>query len=257
MGGARGCLRARGRTVGGAARRHGHRRGHRPGVVGPGSTAGAPGGRAPRQRRRVRRAVVAACTDVGRGGADRTDRAGGLLPPCLVRRERRAGGARGGRRAVSRRPGHRIAFLDVKRRWKIAAAVVAVIALLLAVNTIVTNSETKPAKADGGRIVTLPGGDLQVREDGSADKPPVVLIHGWTASLHWFDRITPLLAGSYRVIRVDLLGHGGSAKPKDGYSMEEQADRVAAALVKVGVRRALVAGHSTGGEVDRARGAPP
>jgi len=137
----------------------------------------------------------------------------------------------------------------VRRRWKIAGAVVAVIAVLLAVNTIVTNSETKPAKADGGRIVSLPGGDLQMREDGSADNPPVVLIHGWTASTHWFDRITPILAPHYRVIRVDLLGHGGSAKPKNGYSMEEQADRVAAALVKVGVRRALAAGHSTGGEV--------
>lgn len=125
----------------------------------------------------------------------------------------------------------------------------AAIVVLLAVNTIVTNNETEPAKADGGRIVDLPGGDLQVREDGRAGAPPVVLIHGWTASSHWFDRLTPLLAGRYRVIRVDLLGHGGSEKPKNGYSMTQQADRVADALVRVGVRRALVAGHSTGGEV--------
>ena len=123
------------------------------------------------------------------------------------------------------------------------------IAVLLAVNTIVTNAETKSAKADGGRIVELPGGDLQVREDGSPQAPAVVLIHGWTASIHWFDRLTPLLDDRYHVIRVDLLGHGGSAKPKDGYSMEAQADRVAGALEKLAVRRALVAGHSTGGEV--------
>jgi pimeloyl-ACP methyl ester carboxylesterase len=128
-------------------------------------------------------------------------------------------------------------------------AVVAVLVVLLVVNTIVTNGQTKSAKADGGRIVDLPGGDLQVREDGSAGAPAVVLIHGWTASTHWFDRITPLLEDRYHVIRVDLLGHGGSAKPKDGYSMEAQADRVAAALEQLGVRRALVAGHSTGGEV--------
>ena len=51
------------------------------------------------------------------------------------------------------------------------------------------------------------------------------------------------------MISVDLLGHGGSEKPKDGYSMEAQADRVAAALERLGVERALVAGHSTGGEV--------
>jgi pimeloyl-ACP methyl ester carboxylesterase len=126
---------------------------------------------------------------------------------------------------------------------------VAVIVVLLVVNTIVTNAETKSAEADGGRIIDLRGGDLQVREDGRAAAPPVVLIHGWTASIHWFDRLTPLLTNRYRVIRVDLLGHGGSEKPKDGYSMEEQADRVADALARLGVRRALVAGHSTGGEV--------
>ena len=125
----------------------------------------------------------------------------------------------------------------------------ALLVALLVVNTLVTNGQTKSAKADGGRIIDLPGGDLQVREDGSPRAPAVVLIHGWTASIHWFDRLTPLLDDRYHVIRVDLLGHGGSAKPKNGYSMEAQADRVAAALENLGVRRALVAGHSTGGEV--------
>jgi pimeloyl-ACP methyl ester carboxylesterase len=138
----------------------------------------------------------------------------------------------------------------VRRRWKILGAIIVVIVAVLAANTIVTSNETKAAKADrGGRIIALPGGDLQVREDGRAGAPPVVLIHGWTASIHWFDRLTPLLADRYRVVRVDLLGHGGSEKPGDGYSMSQQADRVAGALVRVGVRRALVAGHSTGGEV--------
>jgi pimeloyl-ACP methyl ester carboxylesterase len=41
----------------------------------------------------------------------------------------------------------------------------------------------------------------------------VVLIHGWTASIRWFDRLTPLLTDRYRVIRVDLLCHGGSSSP--------------------------------------------
>jgi pimeloyl-ACP methyl ester carboxylesterase len=137
----------------------------------------------------------------------------------------------------------------LRRGWKILGAVVALLVVLLAVNTVLTNADTESAEADGGRIVDLPGGDLHVREDGRANAPAAVLIHGWAASTHWFDRLTPLLAGRYRVIRVDLLGHGGSAKPKDGYSMEEQADRLAAALERLGVKRALVAGHSTGGEV--------
>ena len=137
----------------------------------------------------------------------------------------------------------------MRRVWKILLAILGVLVVLLAVNTIVTNADTEPAAADGGRIVDLPGGDLHVREEGRAGAPAVVLLHGWTASTRWFDDLTPLLEGDYRVIAVDLLGHGGSEKPKDGYSPEEQADRVAAALERLGVERALVAGHSLGGAV--------
>jgi pimeloyl-ACP methyl ester carboxylesterase len=51
------------------------------------------------------------------------------------------------------------------------------------------------------------------------------------------------------VIRVDLLGHGGSEKPRDGYSMENQADVVAAVMERLRVPGATVVGHSMGGFV--------
>ncbi|WP_433561892.1 alpha/beta fold hydrolase [Nocardia sp. CA-151230] len=76
-----------------------------------------------------------------------------------------------------------------------------------------------------------------------------MLIHGLGASAHWWDRVVPLLAG-YHVIRVDLLGHGGSAKPGgDEYSIPQQGHRVAGVLDQLGIRHALVVGHSTGGAV--------
>jgi pimeloyl-ACP methyl ester carboxylesterase len=61
--------------------------------------------------------------------------------------------------------------------------------------------------------------------------------------------MVPPLARNHRVIRVDLLGHGGSAKPKSGYSMSEQGALVAAALDRLGVQGAVVVGHSLGGDV--------
>jgi pimeloyl-ACP methyl ester carboxylesterase len=122
--------------------------------------------------------------------------------------------------------------------------------VLLLVNQWVSSRETHPARADGGRIVQLPdGSDLHVREDGDPSKPPLVLIHGFAVSMRWFDAVTPLLARDNHVIRVDLLGHGGSEKPRDGYSMEHQADLVAAVMERLGVRRASVVGHSMGGIV--------
>lgn len=128
--------------------------------------------------------------------------------------------------------------------WLLAALVV-----LLAVNTVVTNRETKAAKADVGRIIDLPDGDLQVREDGPADAPNIVLLHGFASSIRWWDDLVPALARDHHVIRVDLLGHGGSEKPREGYGMEDQARRVSAALDRMGVRRATIVGHSMGGAV--------
>ena len=133
------------------------------------------------------------------------------------------------------------------RRVLLGLLVVLVVAL--AVNTVVTDRETESAHADVGRIVDLPGGDLQVREDGPADAPAVVLLHGFACSLRWWDKVTPALARDHRVIRFDLLGHGGSEKPKEGYGIEHQARLVGAALDRLGVRRAAVVGHSMGGSV--------
>ncbi len=128
-------------------------------------------------------------------------------------------------------------------------AVVAVLVAAMAINAYFVDRETEPAVATDGRLIELPGGSIQVDQTGARRKPDVVLIHGWTAAIDWWDRLTPLLTDRYHVVRVDLLGHGGSAKPRNGYAIEQQADRVAAALERLGVRTAMVAGHSTGGEV--------
>lgn len=135
------------------------------------------------------------------------------------------------------------------RKRRIALYLLIAFAMLLGVNTVLVERETKPAKADIGRILELPAGDVQVREDGDRSDPPLVLIHGFQASLRWWDRVTPALARENHVIRIDLLGHGGSEKPRDGYSMEEQGDLVAEVMEELGVRRAAVVGHSMGGQV--------
>jgi pimeloyl-ACP methyl ester carboxylesterase len=67
--------------------------------------------------------------------------------------------------------------------------------------------------------------------------------------MHWWDEIVKRLESKFHLVRVDLLGHGGSEKPKSGYSMEHQAEQIALALKVLRVKNALVAGHSTGGEV--------
>ena len=117
----------------------------------------------------------------------------------------------------------------------------------LMLNRAAAGRETKPAAAGAGRLVRTALGELHVLEEGAADAPPLVLLHGFGGSLHWFDRLAPLLTGDHRVIRLDALGHGGSAKPRIEYTVEQHAAAVAEALERLGVERAPFVGHSFGG----------
>ena len=111
-------------------------------------------------------------------------------------------------------------------------------------------AEHTPGDPDtGDRIVRLDDGDMHVIEDGERGAPAVLLIHGTGASTAWWDPVVPALAGSHRVIRVDLLGHGKSSSPAGGYDIPTQARRVGAVLDMLGAGRVTVIGHSTGGTV--------
>jgi pimeloyl-ACP methyl ester carboxylesterase len=139
----------------------------------------------------------------------------------------------------------------MRRGWKILIAVVAALIVLLGLNAVVTTKETKSAEVTepGGKILSLNGGDIQVVEHGPRDTSPIVLIHCFSCAINWWDGMMPLLDRAHRVIAVDLLGHGGSEKPDSGYTMQNQADLVAQALGRLGVRDATVVGHSLGGGV--------
>ena len=140
-------------------------------------------------------------------------------------------------------------------RWlKILIAVLVVVAIALTLNTITVNNETKAAavNAEDGQILELSSGDVQVVEtEAQSDKPgaPIVLLHCYACSLHWWDPMVPLLSEDHRVITIDLLGFGGSEKPSSGYSMEDQAGLVAEALSQLQVQGAVVVGHSMGAAV--------
>ena len=111
-------------------------------------------------------------------------------------------------------------------------------------------AEHVPGGPDAGdRFVRFDDGDLYVVEDGQPDAPAVLLIHGTGACTAWWDPVIPQLAGTRRVIRVDLAGHGRSASPDGGYDIPAQARRVGAVLDRLGVGRVTVIGHSTGGSV--------
>ena len=141
----------------------------------------------------------------------------------------------------------------MRRFLIIALSLLATLAALLIVNAAIVGGETKAAQADGaGRILDLPGGNLHVTDRGPRDAPAILLVHCYTCSMAYWQRVEPLLRRDRRVIAVDLLGHGGSEKPEDGYSMEHQADTIAQALKALDAPPVLAVGQSLGGPVSTA-----
>jgi len=77
----------------------------------------------------------------------------------------------------------------------------------------------------------------------------VVLLHGFLENSKMWDNLAPELAKKYRVICIDLLGHGETEPMGYLQTMEDQADAVHAVLAELRIRKVVVAGHSMGGYV--------
>ena len=98
---------------------------------------------------------------------------------------------------------------------------------------------------------TVDGARIHWTSAGSG-KQAVILVHGWTCDETSWDAQVPALSQKYRVIRLDLPGHGKSDPPKDGkFSMALFARAVEAVRADAKVDRAVLVGHSMGTPVIR------
>lgn len=90
---------------------------------------------------------------------------------------------------------------------------------------------------------------VAVSIDGAADVPAIVLLHPiGTSSALWLPQV-PVLANGFRVVRVDLPGHGGSTALPPGVGFSDYADAVVAALTDHQVDDFVLVGTSFGAMV--------
>lgn len=83
----------------------------------------------------------------------------------------------------------------------------------------------------------------QIEGSGSTT---IVFIHGWSCDTEFWKYQTPAFTDDYRVILIDLPGHGKSDAPEMDYTMDAFADAVKAVLDDSNTERAVVIGHSMG-----------
>jgi pimeloyl-ACP methyl ester carboxylesterase len=127
--------------------------------------------------------------------------------------------------------------------------IVALLALVTAVGTVAIERQHPPA----GRFVDVDGGRLHVLELGAQnDGAPIVLLHGASGNLHDMRLgLGERLARNHRVILIDRPGHGWSARlgGDEDASPSRQAALIAQVLDALGVKRAIVVGHSFAGAI--------
>lgn len=102
--------------------------------------------------------------------------------------------------------------------------------------------------APSERLIALPWLTLAALEWGDASAPPLLALHGWLDNAGSFATLAPLLAARYRVIALDLPGHGHSDHLPTGTSYH-YLDHVRAALGALDaleLPRCSLLGHSLG-----------
>lgn len=137
----------------------------------------------------------------------------------------------------------RLFLLVLALIWSLAFAVPA---------TPAQEASTKADKrtTEDWRWTKLDGARIRYMNHGKGDDA-LVLIHGWTMNAdNWRDQI-PELSKHYRVIAMDLPGHGESDKPQVAYSMDYFARAVEAVMRDANVNRAVLVGHSMGTPIAR------
>jgi pimeloyl-ACP methyl ester carboxylesterase len=125
--------------------------------------------------------------------------------------------------------------------------------LLSTLPTIAAAASPPPLKVDldafdaSKKNMALPDGETLAYIDmGDRSGPPVVLIHGYTDNARDWVPMLPYLSKHYRLILVDIRGHGQSSKPECCYSRLDFAYDIKLLLDGLGVRKADIVGHSLG-----------
>jgi pimeloyl-ACP methyl ester carboxylesterase len=101
--------------------------------------------------------------------------------------------------------------------------------------------------ADG--VVAVDGCEVHYLAWGRPGRRGLVFVHGGGANAHWWTHVAASFAEEFRVLAIDMSGHGDSGHRAE-YSLEQWTDEVMAVAAAGGIEgRPVVVGHSMGGFV--------
>lgn len=140
--------------------------------------------------------------------------------------------------------------------WAAAIIIGLILALFLALRTPDTDRAAMIAKyapvESGSRILPLRSSlNVHLRDTGGdSGQPVIVLIHGSNSSLHTWEPLVRLLRSDYRVVTMDMPGHGLTGAAPDGrYAPDDMVAVVDSVTRALGIERFILGGNSMGGGI--------
>ncbi|KAF0141534.1 MAG: carboxylesterase [Stygiobacter sp.] len=110
--------------------------------------------------------------------------------------------------------------------------------LLAASTTVSVNPKVK--SSDGTEIVYTAAGNAETA---------LVFIHGWSCDKSYWNTQVEKFSPNYKVVAIDLAGHGESGAERKDYSMQLFGSDVAAVVNELKLNKVILIGHSMGGSV--------
>jgi non-heme chloroperoxidase len=93
------------------------------------------------------------------------------------------------------------------------------------------------------------GDGAKIYYEDQGEGQPILLVHGWMCSSKFWKKNVPELANAFRVVTVDLRGHGNSSKALTGHIIGQYARDVREVIEHLGLRETVLVGWSLGGPV--------
>ena len=121
---------------------------------------------------------------------------------------------------------------------KLRASVSAVTFLCFFFNNVFATNVEKVKSKDGVEIAYTVHG---------SGEPALVFVHGWSCNQSYWDEQVKTFSPKYKVVTLDLAGHGLSGHNRKNYTMQLFGADIAAVVNKLKLKKIILVGHSMGG----------
>lgn len=122
------------------------------------------------------------------------------------------------------------------------------VVIFLAITGFNAQAQTEEAKPLTGTTVSADGVNINYQVYGTGE-PALVFVHCWCCDHTYWDNQVPYFSKKYKVVTIDLAGHGDSGLNREKWTLQAYAQDVAAVIKKLDLKKVILIGHSMGGPV--------